>query len=300
MPMEGRAGFFIICFGSLIVHCLLFAGVVALHDFELTKPKARVVQVDLVSFFSGPAGDPSDFPALPEPQPESTPNAHSASESAVPVSKKPAQAKENTKPRPVPTLKPDISLKSKPKNLKELMAVKEKPKKKELQKKEPVEKKPAEKLKPKPAPEKKLEQAREALAKKVEDQQQEQILQAFKRLQAAVAKQGGASQGQGTGSGNYGKDPMALYKMLLKSALEQNWVFNDTLAQMDQALEVRIMIKILKSGEIRDIVFETKSGNRYLDESAKKAIKRANPLPELPQGMKHYDVVVGFTPKGLK
>jgi len=69
---------------------------------------------------------------------------------------------------------------------------------------------------------------------------------------------------------------------------------------MNQNLEVRILIKILKSGEIRDIIYETKSGNRYLDESAKKAIKKANPLPALPGGMRSYDVVVIFTPKGLK
>jgi colicin import membrane protein len=88
--------------------------------------------------------------------------------------------------------------------------------------------------------------------------------------------------------------------MVLKSAIEQNWVFNDMLARMDQHLEVRVMIKILKSGEIRDIAYETKSGNRYLDESAKKAIKRANPLPKLPAGMTSFDLVVGFTPKGIK
>ena len=88
--------------------------------------------------------------------------------------------------------------------------------------------------------------------------------------------------------------------MVLGSQIEQNWVFNDTLARIDQNLEVRILIKILKSGEIRDIIYETRSGNQYLDESAKKAIKKTNPLPPLPPGMYSYDVVVIFTPKGLK
>jgi TonB family protein len=65
-------------------------------------------------------------------------------------------------------------------------------------------------------------------------------------------------------------------------------------------MEVRILIKILKNGEIRDIIYETRSGNPYLDQSAKRAIQRANPLPALPSGMASYDVVVIFTPKGLK
>jgi TonB family protein len=87
---------------------------------------------------------------------------------------------------------------------------------------------------------------------------------------------------------------------VLQSSIQQNWVFNETLAGLDQNLEVRILIKILKNGEIRDIIYETRSGNPYLDQSAKRAIQRANPLPSLPPGMTSYDVVVIFTPKGLR
>jgi len=81
---------------------------------------------------------------------------------------------------------------------------------------------------------------------------------------------------------------------------DQNWVFNDILARMDKNLEVVVLIKILKNGEIRDIIYETKSGNRYLDESAKKAIKKSNPLPPLPAGRRSYDLGLIFTPRGLK
>ncbi len=91
-----------------------------------------------------------------------------------------------------------------------------------------------------------------------------------------------------------------LYQTILKSIISQNWVFNDAMARMNQNLEVEVLIKILKSGEIRDVTFMTKSGNQYLDESAKKAIQRSNPLPELPKGMPGYDLIVNFTPKGLK
>lgn len=106
----------------------------------------------------------------------------------------------------------------------------------------------------------------------------------------------------GTNSDNEKKKYKAidLYNLVIGSAIEQNWIFNDILAKMDQDLEVRILIKILKSGEIRDIIYETKSGNRYLDESAKKAVKKANPLPRLPAGLHSYDVGLIFTPKGLQ
>jgi colicin import membrane protein len=64
-------------------------------------------------------------------------------------------------------------------------------------------------------------------------------------------------------------------------------------------MEVRILIKILKSGQIRDIWFETRSGNRFLDESALKAVKKSNPLSPLPRGYNTYDVGLIFTPSGL-
>lgn len=278
----------LICFLSLLLHLLFFVGIFLFHDFEFSRPKASVVRVDLVSFVPGPAGGASPAEAAP----------------AVETPKSQANVNLNTapvtppQPLPTPVLKPDISLKTKPKNIKELIAARKKADK-------PVQKKP-EKLKPKPQknPEKELQKAREALAKKVETQNQEQINQALQRMQAAIAaresSRGEGIQGQGGGSGKKGSGPLELYKMLIASAITQNWVFNDIMAGMNQNLEVRVFIKILKNGEIRDITYETRSGNQYLDESAKKAIRRANPLPELPKGMASYDVVLGFTPKGLK
>jgi len=300
----GQGNFIAICFVSFIVHSLFFMAIFFLYDFDFIKPVPRAIKVDLVSFVPGPAGGKAD-PGMAEiedkasMEPDKTP---SESVSLSDPVKKSASKDIKTAPKPLSTLKPDISLKAKPKNLKELMAAREKKKK--------SSKKPVKKLKSKPRvdPEKTLKKAREKLAKKVEDQNKKQISEALNRLQAAVKTKGKkenntmgpGGEGTGTGIGKQGYSPMDLYKISLKYAIEQNWVFNDVLAGMDHRLEVRVMIKILKSGEIRDIAFETRSGNRYLDESAKKAIKKASPLPQLPRGMKSWDVVVGFTPKGLK
>lgn len=248
--------------------------------------------MDLVSFVPGPVGGPEVLETAVTPTPQSDTG-------TVSLNAKPVKTKSEVV-EPVPVLKPDVSLKTKPKNLKKLMAAKNKEK--------PKPKKKPQKIKPKADTKKDLQKAREALAKKVEDQNQEQISDALKRMQAAIqekeistSSQGmGVGAGKGTGIGKQGADPILLYQMVLKSAIEQNWVFNDVMARLDKNLEVRILIKILKSGEIRDITYETKSGNQYLDESAKKAIKRSNPLPELPKGMAFYDVGVIFTPKGLK
>lgn len=269
---------------SLFLHILFFCGLIFFQDFKRPKPMPPVIQIDLVSF--------SPAPVLEKPgksEEDSKKEGISVKTTAV--------KKESPKP---PTIKPDISLKTKPKNLKDLTAQQEK-KKKEPEKK--VEK-PVEKEKPKKPVDsgKNVEQENEE--KKVEEQTQDKIAEALSRLQKKVAEQGetkeGESSGTYTGYGEKGYKPIDLYNLVIGSTIEQNWVFNDILARMDQNLEVIILIKILKSGEIRDIIYETRSGNRYLDESAKKAVMKINPLPPLPAGMHSYDLGLIFTPKGLK
>ena len=270
-------------FISLFLHGLFFCSIIFFQDFKLPKPMPPVIRIDLVSF--------SPEPLLEEP----AKSEETSKKEGIPI--KPQIIKKKT--RKISTIKPDISLKTKPKNLKDLMAQQEKKKKTPVKKEKPKKQIDSEKV---------LEEARGKLEKKVEDQtqdrSQDRIAQALSRLQEKVKDQGkskeGEKKGLTAGVGKKGYKPIDLYKMVLGQTIEQNWVFNDILARMDQKFEVRILIKILKSGEIRDIIYETKSGNRYLDESAKKAIKKANPLPPLPGGMRSYDVVVIFTPKGLK
>jgi TonB family protein len=66
-------------------------------------------------------------------------------------------------------------------------------------------------------------------------------------------------------------------------------------------LETIIAIRIAKDGQIEEMQFEKRSGNPYLDESALRAIKKANPLPPLPPGIEgdKFDVGVRFTPSDL-
>jgi len=293
-PLYGNGKTGIIFFSvSLIVHALFFYGIIFFQKFRLPKPMPPFIQVDLVSFSAEPVSQ--ELPGKEETVKEIP------KEEGIPVA--PLPPAPPPKSQEITSITPDISLKTKPANLKELMEQQEK-KKKELDEKK--EKKPVIEPKPQKAvdPDKALEESKENLEKKIEDQNKTKIAQALNRIQKKVQDQGTTKQGEGSlassGPGKKGYTPIDLYKMVLGSQIEQNWVFNETLARLDQNLEVRILIKILKSGEIRDIIYETRSGNQYLDESAKKAIKKTNPLPPLPPGMYSYDVVVIFTPKGLK
>ncbi|MCF8076406.1 MAG: TonB family protein [Desulfotignum sp.] len=284
---------------SICVHVLFFLVSIWLVDFRMPYKTPEVVQVDLVSFAPGEPGGPAAPKNAPDPVSLPDASLDNAAEPAVSESTDPP-VETVPEPEPVAVLKPDLSLKSKPDNLKELMAKKPEPKSEPEPKPEPKSR-PAE-----PAPENKPETPPE----KKEPDSQQQLAQAMERLAKTVKEQDKTVSGTGTGpvsgsgtgggTGRKGGTPLDFYKMVLQSTIQQNWVFNEMLAGLDQNMEVRILIKILKNGEIRDIIYETRSGNPYLDQSAKRAIQRANPLPALPPGMASYDVVVIFTPKGLK
>lgn len=291
-PFDGsrKTGVIFFCV-SLMVHVLFFLGMIFFQEFRLSKPMPPVIQVDLVSFSAEPVTQES-------PGKEEISKEEISKEEGISVTPLP-----NPPPKEspiIPSIKPDISLKTKPENLKDLMAQQEKKKKEAEEKKPVIEPKPQKAVDPDKIP----KESKENLEKNIENQNKTKIAQALNSIEKRVQEQGTTKQGEGNpgsaGSGKKGYTPIDLYKMVLASQVEQNWVFNDILARLDQNLEVRILIKILKSGEIRDIIYETRSGNQYLDESAKKAIKKTNPLPPLPSGMYSYDVVVIFTPKGLK
>lgn len=294
VPMgHGAKGFTLICLASFGVHLVFFLSLFWFHDFDFLKPKPRVVRVDLVSFTPGPVGGPVKTPAV-----EKT---SESKKDAVNLNATPAEA---TPPQPKTprVLKPDLSLKTKPKNIKDLMADRDKKPKPKV-KPEPRPEKKA----PEPDPEKELAKAREALEKRVEEQKQAQIDEAMRRMQEAIAAKEmenpeGQGEGPGTGTGPGAKvsDAIKLYQMNISSTIHQNWVFSDVMARMDKNLECIVLVKILKNGDVRDIIYETKSGNQYLDESVKKAILRSSPLPALPLGMESYDIGFVFTPKGLK
>lgn len=102
------------------------------------------------------------------------------------------------------------------------------------------------------------------------------------------------------GSGGVLTSEILLYQQALSYHIRNNWVFSEELAGNRSDLEVRLMIKIAAGGEIKDVWFEKRSGNRYLDESAYKAVMKSNPLPALPKGYQLYHIGLIFTPSGLQ
>jgi len=142
----------------------------------------------------------------------------------------------------------------------------------------------------------------------VDTSQQDALKNAMKKIARQVKSEDATranQKGFGTGYSGYrrvGADFLSVYKAEIFSRIQKNWSFSEHLAGNRTDLAVKLAIKIMPDGEIRDIWFDERSGNSYLDESAKKAVLKSNPLPPLPKGFNKPFLNQGlrFTPSGIR
>ncbi|MBT8352234.1 MAG: TonB C-terminal domain-containing protein [Deltaproteobacteria bacterium] len=109
-------------------------------------------------------------------------------------------------------------------------------------------------------------------------------------------------QGKSGAKGGKAPEIMQIYNAEIAWQIEKNWVFSEDFAGKSTDLEAALAIKILPNGEIKEIWFDKKSGNSFLDDSVYKAVMKSNPLPPLPKGflLPYYTVGLKFGPKGIK
>jgi colicin import membrane protein len=157
------------------------------------------------------------------------------------------------------------------------------------------------------------------IKKKVDESRPKPLSDALDRLQREVDQAGpdrrlkNKQTNQVTGpntdihgrpGGKRGKtlEIMQIYNAEIAWQIEKNWIFSEDFAQSSTDLEAALAIKIMPNGEIKEIWFDKKSGNSFLDDSAYKAIMKSNPLPPLPKGffLPYYTVGLKFGPKGIK
>jgi len=167
-------------------------------------------------------------------------------------------------------------------------------------------------------PSKVVKSAITRIEKQVEGSRPDPVMQAINRLKSKVGssearnigvkgegltggQQGGMPGGALT-TGYLALKPIDIYKAEIPYHIEKNWAFSEQLTGGDTDLIAVVVIKIMQNGEIKDIWFEKKSGNSYFDESAFKAVKKSDPLPELPKEYfkPYYNLGLIFTPSGLK
>jgi len=124
------------------------------------------------------------------------------------------------------------------------------------------------------------------------------------RKRVTIGSAGAVETGEsGTGGASSGvmSIKFKIYYNLLWQRIRSVWVLPEEALGGKKNLETIIAIRIARDGQIEDIQFEKKSGNPYLDDSALRAIKKANPLPPLPSDIEgdKFDVGVRFTPSDL-
>lgn len=88
-------------------------------------------------------------------------------------------------------------------------------------------------------------------------------------------------------------DRMQLYYALIWSRIKSQWALPPGIKPEDNR-EAIISMQILRNGIIVDASFEKRSGNRFFDESAMKAIKKSSPLPHLPEWIRDNSIEIGI------
>jgi colicin import membrane protein len=286
---------------SLLIHLILIGSAVYLPD---SNPRPRLgqgaINVSLVSLPGPPAAAPAPAPA------------------SVPVPKKPdpktvvVPKKEVPKPPPkpvieVPQAKP-LAAEPKPAKTVSLAPKKMQPKVKKSLKKKTQN------------PQKMIDQAVSRVQKNVEKSQSDSVRQAIDRLKKKVAQSeagaarpgqavkgtsaaagGGVSGATGPG-GKRALEITDLYKIEVAFQVERHWALSQQLAGDDSRLQTKLVFRVLPSGEITDIRFTQRSGNSHLDESAYRAVVKANPVSPHPAEIRvpYVTVALRFTPEGLK
>jgi TonB family protein len=86
---------------------------------------------------------------------------------------------------------------------------------------------------------------------------------------------------------------MNVYYSLIWSRIRGKWTLPQGILPREN-IEAIIQARILKNGTVVDLSFEKRSGNRYFDESAMKAIKKASPFPPFPDSIRDNNIDVGI------
>ena len=139
----------------------------------------------------------------------------------------------------------------------------------------------------------------------MESSRPDPIQQALDQIQANLKEEEKNASKKGavtSGRGKTTSDVELAYIADIVVSINRNWVFNDQMAGGEKNLYNLVVIEIKRSGEIKDVWFDRRSGNSYFDESTRKAILKSNPLPPLPKEIPGSSKEVGFRfiPEGIK
>jgi TolA protein len=102
----------------------------------------------------------------------------------------------------------------------------------------------------------------------------------------------------GPGGGGMANFRFARYYQAVYEKIYQSWTLPDFVVEKQRLGEAIVIIKIQRDGKILGAEFEKMSGNSQLDSSVLNAIRKADPLPPLPEDFREPVLEIGirFTP----
>jgi colicin import membrane protein len=136
----------------------------------------------------------------------------------------------------------------------------------------------------------------------------------YKDVQAKIAKMSeedqarppegkspGGQPGQGPSSGQSGSGTgtgaeVNAYAGLVETKVKGEWVIPENLSKAHGNLEAIIVVIIDRAGKVQKSRFEKKSGNELYDQSAMRAIKKAEPFPPVPIELIDKEIGLIFKP----
>lgn len=86
---------------------------------------------------------------------------------------------------------------------------------------------------------------------------------------------------------------MKNYYAVIWSRIKGLWTIPQGLLPREN-IEAVVHAQILRDGTITNVGLEKRSGNRYFDDSALRTVKKANPLPPLPEELRDGSIEIGI------
>lgn len=286
-PQDKRLGRMVMLSGLL--HAGLLLALVSAADPPQSKPwTPQSYTVSLVA--------PAALGLAPEPP--SPKRVESAAVTPLPKPQPPkVKVKKPKAEKKLKVAKPKKSVKiaSKKKPSPQKAPLKTEVKKPQTQKPEQAKKPPPQSSTPKEPEEQRLS---------AEDREQ-QIVVALEKIRQRVQadpRQTAETSHSTSASGGGGGDtlrglPFILYTQEVKQRVKQSWI----VAEHKSGLSAVVRFGILANGEVVEVELAERSGDRIFDESAMRAVRKANPLPPPPEAYRNeftrqkIEVVFGET-----
>ncbi|MBU1568253.1 MAG: TonB family protein [Proteobacteria bacterium] len=285
------------------IHLMLLLAALYLPGLFKAKPKfADIYTVSLINIAEPALAPPSAKPQAPSPAkvqesappPPPVPAVPKVNKKVAPI----ADIPEKVEPAPTPAPQKAISLKPLKKKIVKNLKEQEIPVKKNDQDLKKVQKL-AEALREEAVL---IERAR--LAQEALEQERRVLTQSNKgriaqNTESSVGPQSNTPAPAVSGSSTNLLESQ--YQAAIASRLQQFWSLPEHL-QKDPNLTAIVAITIRIDGDIANMVFESKSGDRIFDQFVSNTIEAAKPLPPIPPALKkqRYDIGFRFKPGSIQ